>query len=278
MLNFSCLNPPVIHIILVIEKYFYFFDWKRLVEEIALTINTAHIQQIVDLVFRLNSLCNHAKSHNICHSGNSLKNSHSLVHGILIHFQKLHVNLQNVYIYILQHIQRRISASKIIHQNSKACISQCLCHTGDHLIFFYISTFCNLQLYIFRRKPIFANQIFKMLYYINCINIHTGYIDRNRNYLVSAFYPVLQRLANLLPHLHVQFCDQSVTLHNRNKISRCHNSLLRMLPAHQRFQSDDLTCVQITFRLKIVDKLISFQTGLHFSKEHMIILQACLHI
>ena len=81
-----------------------------------------------------------------------------------------------------------------------------------------------------------------------------------------------------LPHLHVQFCDQSVTLHNRNKISRCHNSLLRMLPAHQRFQSDDLTCVQITFRLKIVDKLISFQTGLHFSKEHMIILQACLHI
>ena len=115
MLNFSCLNPPVVHIILIIEKYFYFFNRKRLVEEIALTINTAHIQQIVDLVFRLNSLCNHAKSHNICHSGNSLKNSHSLVHGILIHFQELHVNLQNVYIYILQHIQRRISASKIVH-------------------------------------------------------------------------------------------------------------------------------------------------------------------
>ena len=98
-------NPTVIHILFIQKQRFKLFDRHRAVIVIALAVDTAYISQEIHMLLFLHSLRDHAKLRQPCHADNGLQDSHTAVLAVLVHIQKLGIDLNDIHIHILQHVE-----------------------------------------------------------------------------------------------------------------------------------------------------------------------------
>ena len=75
-----------------------------------------------------------------------------------IFLDKLHIQLQNIQCHLTEHIQRRVSASKIIHFNDKSQSAQLLYCTDNLIRVVCVGTLCNLQMQTGRINAVLLNQ------------------------------------------------------------------------------------------------------------------------
>ena len=100
-LNLPGLDSPEIHFVFICKKLFKGFYRHWFVKIIPLCIDTSHIQEKIHLFLCLNPFCDHADSHQPCHTRYGFQYTHSPVCALLIHIQELHVYFKNVHIDIL---------------------------------------------------------------------------------------------------------------------------------------------------------------------------------
>ena len=161
------------------------------------------------------------------------------------------IDLDLIQCLILQHVHGRISGTEIIHGHQEPSLPQAF-HAAIHTnLVLQECALCQFQRNILRQNIIFLPETEQCLCQFLIIRMQSGYIDGNRN-KCPAFLTQLSKISkHFLPDIFIYIDDKSVFLQYGNKLSRWHQPLFRMLPAHKRLTSDHSSGPHIDLGLHI---------------------------
>ena len=184
---------------------------------------------------------------------------------------KLHIQLQDIHGHPVQHVQRGITASKIIHLDNKAIFPQ-LRHRLDQLVrIFRIDRLRNLQMESLWCDPVAIYQLQQDIYQIYVVDIRPGNIDGNIDRLQTFPVPLPHQPADLFPYVLIQPSNETVFFKERDKHCRRLHAKFRVEPADQRLCIGKQTSKSLVFRLKLYLELSFLQCLFHAVQDRLLL-------
>ncbi|CAK7062390.1 MAG: hypothetical protein DELT_03088 [Desulfovibrio sp.] len=165
--------------------------------------------------------------------------------------QKAQIDLEDVYINVFEHVERGISAPKVVHQNRKARRAQPADHFEDLFEVLRVCGFRNFKFKQFGFKAVFPDETGDKIIKIIFIKTFAGNIYGNRDCRIARVYPVAQQDAHFFPHIGVQLYNKAVFFKRRDKRIGRKQALPGANPAHQRFRTYNFSIADIAFWLDI---------------------------
>ena len=215
--------------------------------EIALDVAASDAFHIIRLLDGLDTLRNHGRSQPLGHLHDRADDGAAASADLAT--QEAHIQLDDVHIEVFQHVQGRITASKIIHFHGIAAVMQILQHAGNQLHAADGRGFRDLHMQEIDRDLVALPDRLDFIGVILAVDVIPGHIDGNRyagNLHVQTF-PL--EPAYYLKHMQVCTGDQIVLFQHRDKITGVLHSVLRVAPAHQRLRTNHTPGGVIHFRL-----------------------------
>ena len=102
------------------------------------------------------------------------------------------------------------------------------------------------------------------------VKVYPGYIHGYRHHIQVLLPSTFQHRTYFIPYISVQYADITVPLKQRDKNPRRNHPLFRMLPAHQRFCTDNWAIQCIAYRLVIYLKLVLPNSRIAFAHQHLL--------
>ena len=231
-------------------------------KEVTLNVVAADLPQALQLLPGLHALRHHAQIQPAGQSHNEPQDS--LLHGLGgFASDELHVQLQDVQLHLVEHIEGRIAAAEVIHFNDEAQLPQMLHGAEDLSRVFRIGALGQLQMELGGLHAVFPDDLQQRIRQVGMADVRPGHIDRHRQLRISFFPPEAQRGTHIFPDIPVQPGDKTVFLKQGNEFSRGQKAQLRVNPAHQSLGPRQTVIVQAVLRLIIDNKLPFVQCGLH---------------
>ena len=145
---------------------------------------------------------------------------------------KAFVQLQNVDSYIFKHHHRRITGSKIIHQDFDANFMQCFDNIIHNTDIFKKGTFHQLQLYISSRQTASIQNTDIFVNNMRIIQAHPRHIDWYWHRYKPLFKPTHLLATDEFEHITVNLIDKSITFKKRHKLIGRNNNTVTSAPAY----------------------------------------------
>ena len=146
---------------------------------------------------------------------------------VTLEIQEKRIDLDHVHFQLMQHIQRGITASEVVHQDQKSLFPE-LHHGLPYLLgILRAGGFGDLDLQRIPGQMIFDHQLLKKRRNIDGKEVHLGDIQRYRDQRISLIQPGPDPGRHLTPHILIQVCDKTVFFQHRNKdTGRYHGPVL----------------------------------------------------
>ena len=255
-----------------VQTLFILCDRHRFCIIIALNIIAADGGQKIRLIFVLHAFRNDSHIQPPRHAHNGLDDIARTLF-IFGAFKETHVKLQNRRRHILQDVQGRIAAAKIIdlHRKPKAnqffdTFQNLLLHTGKR-------RFRDLQTQEVDRNLVLLHETTQIRDHIRMLHITPRNVHRKRQHRAPLRSPPLQQHAGMLPNVTVHRIDKAVLFKNFDKF--CRGDILPILiPAHQHFAADERARRMIILRLDPKLELLLGECIVHIKDDLLPVQQS----
>ncbi|BAF39182.1 hypothetical protein BAD_0401 [Bifidobacterium adolescentis ATCC 15703] len=229
---------------------------KRFVEVIPLDVPASHGQQLVDLLFGLCAFGDDQQSQLSGHVDHRFDDFQPFAGIVLIEVDEFHVKFDHIDVDVLEHVQRRIRRSEIIHQHRDVVRMQLAdgaFHFGQvpgH------GAFGDFRLEQPSVDIVFVQQSGERVRHIHLVDVHHGDVHGNRHQIAALTFPTCQHPDHGTPYEHVQSGDLSGLFQHGNEPARRYHTIFGVVPTHQRLGTDDGTRSRIAFGLQVEAELV----------------------
>ncbi|MNP23058.1 hypothetical protein D3C76_1157540 [compost metagenome] len=159
--------------------------------------------------------------------------------------QERAVDLQHIQWQALEVGKRRIAGAEVVDRQADALVTNALEQADGALDVAHQGVFGDLQLQVMGRKTSMRQCHFHFVGQRLVAKGHCRAIDRDLEGAVAVTLELGQVLAGAAQHPQVQVDDQAVGFGDADETVRPEQTMLWMLPAHQRLELGDLATVQV---------------------------------
>ena len=248
-----------------------------LVEVIALRIQAVGGLQHGDLLRRFHAFGDDGQIQAVGHIHHRFHDLHALAAVLLVHVDELHVQLDGIHVGVLEHVQRRVAAAKVVHQHREALAVQALDGVFHHRGVLGQHGLGDLGQQELGLQLVFLHQIREDLRHVQIHDVHHGHVHRHRHQIAAAGLPLLQRLADGFPDVLVQPGDQAGVLQQGHELGRLHAAAGGVVPAHQCFHAHDGAGHAVALGLQKEAELVIFQGVLQLTQQLTLLLDPAEH-
>ena len=202
---------------------------------------------------------------------------HALAAVLLVHVDELHVQLNGIHVGVLEHIQRRIAAAKVVHHHRETFAVQALDGVfhqrsvfGQHGLGDLGQQELGLQLILFHK-------VGEDLRHIQIDDIHHRNVHRYRHKIAAALLPLVQGLADRLPDVLIQLGHKAGAFQQGHELRRGHAAAGGVVPAHQCFHAHDGAGHAVALGLQKEAELVIFQGVLQLAQQLTLLLETAEH-
>ena len=248
-----------------------------LVEIIALRIQAVGGLQHGDLLRRFHAFGDDGQIQAVGHIHHRFHDLHALAAVLLVHVDELHVQLNGIHVGVLEHIQRRIAAAKVVHHHRETFAVQALDGVfhqrsvfGQHGLGDLGQQELGLQLILFHK-------VGEDLRHIQIDDIHHRNVHRYRHKIAAALLPLVQGLADRLPDVLIQLGHKAGAFQQGHELRRGHAAAGGVVPAHQCFHAHDGAGHAVALGLQKEAELVIFQGVLQLAQQLTLLLETAEH-
>ena len=202
---------------------------------------------------------------------------HALAAVLLVHVDELHVQLDGIHVGVLEHVQRRVAAAKVVHHHREALAVQALDGVFHHRGVLGQHGLGDLGQQELGLQLVFLHQIREDLRHVQIHDVHHGHVHRYGHQIAVAGLPLLQRLADGFPDVLVQPGDQAGALQQGHELGRLHAAAGGVVPAHQCFHAHDGAGHAVALGLQEKGELVVVQRMLQLTQQLLLGLEAVQH-
>ena len=252
---------------------------KRFVEVIPLDVPASHGQQLVDLLFGLCAFGDDQQSQLSGHVDHRFDDFQPFAGIVLIEVDEFHVKFDHIDVDVLEHVQRRIRRSEIIHQHRDVVRMQLAdgaFHFGQvpgH------GAFGDFRLEQPSVDIVFVQQSGERVRHIHLVDVHHGDVHGNRHQIAALTFPTCQHPDHGTPYEHVQPGDLAGLLQCGNETSRGNHAILGVVPTSQRLRAHNGARHSIAFGLQIEAELVVVERAIDVIERqfrHKLVIGRCL--
>ena len=202
---------------------------------------------------------------------------HTLAAVLLVHVDELHVQLDGIHVGVLEHVQRRVAAAKVVHHHREALAVQALDGVFHHRGVLGQHGLGDLGQQELGLQLVFLHQIREDLRHVQIHDVHHGHVHRYGHQIAAAGLPLLQRLADGFPDVLVQPGDQAGVLQQGHELGRLHAAAGGVVPAHQCFHTHDGAGHAVALGLQEKGEFVVVQRMLQLTQQLLLGLEAVQH-
>ena len=206
-------DAPVVEVALVGQQGLRLGDGHGAGEVVALAVLAADLQQESRLFGGLHPLGHHPQPHQPRHPDNGFQDARALARALLAHLQKLHVDLEDVHIHVLEHVQGGVARAEVVHQHGEARLPQSGHRLGDDVKLLGVGALGDLDGDEVGVQPVALDELLKAGRHVHGVEVHPGDVDRDRHRPKAPVEPLPHLGADPLPAGAVQVGDKAVFLH-----------------------------------------------------------------
>ena len=202
---------------------------------------------------------------------------HALAAVLLVHVDELHVQLDGIHVGVLEHIQRRIAAAKVVHHHRETFAVQALDGVFHQRSVFGQHSLGDLGQQELGLQLIFFHKAGEDLRHIQIDDIHHRNVHRYRHKIAAALLPLVQGLADRLPDVLIQLGHKAGAFQQRHELRRGHAAAGGVVPAHQCFHAHDGAGHAVALGLQKEAELVIFQGVLQLAQQLTLLLETAEH-
>ena len=165
--------------------------------------------------------------------------------------EKAHVQFDQIHLVILQHIQGRIAAAKVVQPDFISLFPQLVQCLMDHLGVLGQGAFRDFHMEKITGQAVLFPGVFHHTEHIHAVKIVSGQVEGNRGNAQIFVQPFPQHPAHFLQHIGVQPVDQPGLFQHRDEGGRGQEPHLRIHPPGQGFQTAQFACQGADHRLVV---------------------------
>ena len=248
-----------------------------LVEIIALRIQAVGGLQHGDLLRRFHAFGDDGQIQAVGHIHHRFHDLHALAAVLLVHVDELHVQLDGIHVGVLEHIQRRIAAAKVVHHHRETFAVQALDGVFHQRSVFGQHGLGDLGQQELRLQLILFHKVGEDLRYVQIDDIHHRNVHRYRHKIAAALLPLVQGLADRLPDVLIQLGHKAGAFQQGHELRRGHAAAGGVVPAHQCFHAHDGAGHAIALGLQKEAELVIFQGVLQLAQQLTLLLETAEH-
>ena len=268
---------PVVGVIGLGQQLFSVFNGHGLEEVVALRIQAVGSLQHGHLLRGLHTLGNDGQIEPVSHIDHRFHDLHTLAVVLLVHVDELHVQLDGIHVGVLEHVQRRVAAAKVVHHHREALAVQALDGVFHHRGVLGQHGLGDLGQQELGLQLVFLHQIREDLRHVQIHDVHHGHVHRHGHQIAVAGLPLLQRLADGFPDVLVQPGDQAGALQQGHELGRLHAAAGGVVPAHQCFHANDGAGHAVALGLQEKGEFVVVQRMLQLTQQLLLGLEAVQH-
>ena len=231
-------------------------------KEVALHVVAADVADVLQLLPGLHALGHHAEVQPAGQLDDEAEDALLRRFGCLA-LDELHVQLQDVQLHLVQHVQGGVAAAEVVHLDDEAKGAQMRHGVDDLLRILSIGALRDLQMQQGGLQPVLSYQTQQHIGHVCLIDVGAGDVDGHGDGGEPTALPVVEQAARLLPDVAVQLGDEAVLFKKGDKLTGGQEAHLRMDPAHQRLGTGQSVVQQAELGLEVDLKLPLGEGGLH---------------
>jgi len=250
---------------------------QRPVEVEALNVAAAELFEEAELLGALHALDDDRHRHGARHVDDGLDDVDALGLVAAVDVEELRVELDDVHVELVEHVQRGIAAAEVVHQRQKALVAQRLHRVADEIRVVHVGGLGDLDLDELSGDVVLLRQALEVRRHVDGEEIRLRDVERHGHRRVPVADPAVEPRAHVLPDVFVQIGDEAVLLQHGHELVRRHQPAVRRLPARQRLRAHDLARHGDALGLEAEEQLVVLESPLEVGQHAVFQLRLILH-